>query len=96
MTHKHKDKDTKLDQLKTDVAATAAHKGNAQAQSDPVALLSAEHEKLREELNALKSGLGQTLDKSGEELKSEILKHPLQSVVTAFALGFAASLLLRR
>jgi len=94
MSHKHKD--PKLDQLKTDVATSTSKKGNTQDQFDPVSLLTTEHERLREELNALKSGLGQTIDKGSEELKSEIVRRPLQSVLSAFALGVAASLLLRR
>ena len=88
--------DPKLDQLKADVATTTTGNDNEQASSDPITQLAAEHEMLREELARLKSGLDRTVDKGSEELKSEIARRPLQSVATAFAVGFAASLLLRR
>ena len=91
-----KSTDPKLDQLKADVATTTTGNDNEQIASDPVAQLAADHERLREELARLKSGMDRTIDKGGEELKSEIVRRPLQSVVTAFAVGFAASLLLRR
>lgn len=91
-----KNTDPKLQQLKTDVAATTTGNDNEQVTSDPITQLATEHEKFREELERLKSGLDLTIDKGSEELKSEIVRRPLQSVVSAFAIGFAASLLLRR
>lgn len=95
MTHKHKDQ--KLDKLKADVATAS---NGTKVEADPIPdvfdKLTADHEQLRKELDSLKAGFGETVESGRKELKSEIKRHPFQSVLSAFALGVAASLILRR
>lgn len=61
-----------------------------------VARIVKENDALKEEMKAMKSRVTETVRMGRDELKAEIAHHPMQSVATAFALGFIASLVVRR
>ena len=58
--------------------------------------LAKENDAMKEEMHALKKRAHQTMKQGHDQLKTEIAHHPMQSVATAFALGFIASLIARR
>ena len=89
---------TNVEKLKADVEAakTDATSQDPNSMADFLGKLSSENEKLRDEMEQLKADLGVRIEKGGEQLKSEISKNPIQSVASAFALGFVVSLILRR
>lgn len=64
--------------------------------SELLARLAKENEAMKGELQAMKQRVHDTVQLGKDELKAEIAHHPMQSVATAFALGFIASLVVRR
>ena len=64
--------------------------------TDLLARLAKENDAMKEEMQAMKKNVQHTMKMGKDELKSEIAHHPIQSVATAFALGFIASLCVRR
>ncbi|KNG92117.1 hypothetical protein [Pseudaestuariivita atlantica] len=64
--------------------------------SDLMARLAQENDVLKQEMAAMKKRVTSTMKMGKEELKSEIAHHPVQSVLTAFALGVVVSLVARR
>ncbi|MBO9448208.1 hypothetical protein [Ruegeria sp. R14_0] len=64
--------------------------------TDLLTRLATENDTMKAEVRAMKKNVEKTMKMGQEELKSEIAHHPMQSVATAFAIGFIASLLVRR
>ena len=82
---------TKVEDLAQEAASLPANDGKTL--SDEVTDLLA---RLAKENDAMKKSVQKTMKMGKDELKSEIAHHPIQSVATAFALGFIASLCVRR
>lgn len=87
-----------VEDLSQEAAAIPASNGKSPSQeaNDLMARLEKENDALKEEMAEIKARVHDTLKKGKEELKSEIAHHPMQSMATAFALGFIASLVVRR
>ena len=64
--------------------------------TDLLERLAKENDAMKEEMHAMKKRVHETMKVGKDELKAEIAHHPMQSVATAFALGFIASLVVRR
>jgi len=64
--------------------------------TDLLARLARENDAMKEELHNVKQRVHHSMKMGKDELKAEITHHPMQAVATAFALGFIASLVVRR
>ena len=88
----------KVEDLAQEAASLPANDGKTL--SDEVtallARLAKENDAMKEEMHAMKKSVQKTMKMGKDELKTEIAHHPIQSVATAFAIGFIASLCLRR
>ena len=88
----------KVEDLAQEAASLPTHEGKSL--SDEVthlmARLAKENEAIKKELHDVKQRVHDTVKKGKDELKAEIVHHPMQAVATAFALGFIASLVVRR
>lgn len=89
---------TKVEDLAQEAASLPANDGKTLSDevTDLLARLAKENDAMKEEMHAMKKSVQQTMKMGKDELKSEIAHHPIQSVATAFALGFIASLCVRR
>ena len=88
----------KVEDLAQEAASLPAHDSKALSDevADLLARLAKENDAMKEEMHAMKKSVHDTMKLGKDELKSEISHHPIQSVATAFALGFIASLVVRR
>ncbi len=88
----------KVEDLAQEAASLPANDGNTISDevTNLLARLAKENDAMKEEMHAMKKSVQQNMKMGKEELKSEIAHHPMQSVATAFALGFIASLVVRR
>lgn len=89
---------TKVEDLAKEAASLPADDGKTLSDevTDLLTRLAKENDAMKEEMHAMKKRVHETMKMGGDELKSEIAHHPMQSVATAFALGFIASLVVRR
>ena len=88
----------KVEDLAQEAASLPANngKGHSEEVTDLLERLAKENDTMKEEMRAMKKRVHETMKLGRDELKAEISQHPMQSVATAFALGFIASLVVRR
>ncbi|MDJ0637612.1 MAG: hypothetical protein QNJ20_02160 [Paracoccaceae bacterium] len=88
----------KVEDLAQEAASLPANDGKTLSDevTDLLARLAKENDAMKEEMHAMKKSVQNTMKMGKDELKSEIAHHPIQSIATAFALGFIASLFVRR
>ena len=88
----------KVEDLAQEAASLPANDGKTLSDevTDLLARLAKENDAMKEEMHAMKKNVQHTMKMGKDELKSEIAHHPIQSVATAFALGFIASFCVRR
>ena len=88
----------KVEDLAQEAKSLPAHDGKTlnEEVTDLLARLAKENDAMKEDMRAMKQRVHETMRTGKDELKAEIAHHPMQSVATAFALGFIASLVVRR